>query len=198
MLKTLLCTACVSTFAGLASLGYAQEPKVSVQVDAPSSDNQGQQEDTFRVTSVLGTEVQNKEGEKLGQVKDLVVDATSHQIAYIVLARGESEELMAVPSGAFMVHKHEKAKIAAQPAGHAHPHYFVLNVPVEAYQKAPKFTVTEWNETYITPQWRTQIDTYYQPYVRARGPIERRINRAERALDRAQDRAEDKVERAVP
>ncbi|MFA0963622.1 PRC-barrel domain-containing protein [Roseivirga sp. BDSF3-8] len=55
---------------------------------------------TLSGTSIIGTQVKNKEGEPLGRIIDLMIDMQSSIVAYFVLAYKEQEDnqkLFAVP-----------------------------------------------------------------------------------------------------
>lgn len=59
----------------------------------------------FRASTLIGMKVENKEGEKLGSIEDLVLDPQTGTIRYAALARGGflgiGEKLVAVPWTAF-------------------------------------------------------------------------------------------------
>lgn len=80
-----------------------------------------------KASGLLGMEVKNQQNEKLGEIKDLVLDLKSGKISYAVLGVGGflglGEKLMAVPADAFKINQQDgtlsldadKAKIEAAP-----------------------------------------------------------------------------------
>jgi sporulation protein YlmC with PRC-barrel domain len=63
------------------------------------------QRDDIRASQLTGMEVKNAQGEDLGEVKDIVIDARSGKVEYVALAHGGilgiGEDLFAYPVSAF-------------------------------------------------------------------------------------------------
>jgi predicted nucleotidyltransferase len=89
---------------------------------------------TNKASGLLGMEVRNAENQKLGEVKDLVMDMNSGRISYAVLSVGGflgiGEKLIALPPGA----------LKATDAGE----YLTLNADKAKIQAAPGFAATAW------------------------------------------------------
>jgi len=89
-----------------------------------------------KASSLIGMDVRNSQNEKLGEIKDLVVDLSSGKIAYAVLSVGGflgiGDKYVAVPPGAF----------------HPAPdqNNLVLNADKAKIQNAPGFAKTSWPE----------------------------------------------------
>jgi sporulation protein YlmC with PRC-barrel domain len=89
---------------------------------------------TNKASGLIGMEVRNSENQKLGEVKDLVMDMNSGRVSYAVLSVGGflgiGEKLIALPPGA----------LKATDAGE----YLVLNADKAKIQAAPGFAATAW------------------------------------------------------
>jgi sporulation protein YlmC with PRC-barrel domain len=89
---------------------------------------------TDKASGILGMEVRNNENEKLGEVKDLVMDMSSGKVSYAVLSVGGflgiGEKLIALPPGALKVGENKE--------------YLLLNADKSKIQAAPGFAATAW------------------------------------------------------
>jgi hypothetical protein len=87
-----------------------------------------------KASGLIGMEVRNPENEKLGEVKDLVMEIDSGKVSYSVLAVGGflgiGEKLIALPPGAL--------KVSGNGA------YLVLNADKAKIHAAPGFAATSW------------------------------------------------------
>jgi len=67
-----------------------------------------------KASGLIGANVQNPQGEKLGEIKDLVIDLDKATVSYAVLATGGvlgiGEKLLAVPLRAFTCSEAEAGK----------------------------------------------------------------------------------------
>ena len=85
-------------------------------------------------STLAGDEVKNAQGEKLGEVKEIMVDTENGRVAYAVLSfggfLGMGDKLFAIPWSALHL-------------GHDE-HAFTLNVSKEALQNAPGFDKDNW------------------------------------------------------
>jgi sporulation protein YlmC with PRC-barrel domain len=107
---------------------------------------------TFQASKLIGLNVRNKEGEKLGTVHDLVLNIETGKIAYVALSvggvLGVGEKLFAVPYNqlAFDHGKNEQ--------------FFVLDMAKEKLEAAPGFNKSDW-PNFADPNWTNKIDNYY-------------------------------------
>ncbi len=94
-------------------------------------------------SSITGDKVVNGAGEKLGDIKDLMVDTTSGQVEYAVLSfggfLGMGDKLFAVPMGALEHCSEDKC--------------FKLDVPKEQLENAPGFPKDKWPD-FASPAFR--------------------------------------------
>lgn len=87
-----------------------------------------------KASGLLGMEVKNQQDEKLGEIKDLVLDLKSGKISYAVLAVGGflglGEKLLAVPVDAFQINQQDGT--------------LLLNADKAKIEAAPGFAATNW------------------------------------------------------
>jgi len=138
----------------------AEEPSVRVDTDntkietkiktdryAPRNESEIRSDHGLRpcnkASALLGMEVKNNTNEKLGEVKDLVLDPQSGRIQYAVLAVGGflgiGEKLLAVPMSALHPSATEERKL-------------VMNASRERIAQAPGFTAASWPDV-SDPNW---------------------------------------------
>jgi sporulation protein YlmC with PRC-barrel domain len=109
----------------------------------------------IRGNTFIGADVQNPQGQNLGDIKDIVIDRTSGRIAYAVVSfggfLGMGEKLFAVPWGAF--------------SQKADKDTFVLDVDKERLKNAPGFDAHNWPQM-ASREWVTSLYSYYNvpPY----------------------------------
>lgn len=88
-------------------------------------------------TSIIGDKIENKQGEHIGKIKDLMLDIQYGKVEYVVIEFGGflglGEKLFAVPFSALEVNRHKKD--------------FVLDVDKSFMEKAPGFDKNHWPET---------------------------------------------------
>jgi hypothetical protein len=107
-------------------------------------------------STFTGANVENPQGQNLGDIKDIVIDRASGRIAYAVVSFGGflglGEKLFAVPWGAFAQPKADKDT-------------FVLAVDKERLKDAPGFDHNNWPQM-ASREWVTSLYTYYNvpPY----------------------------------
>lgn len=105
---------------------------LDVSVDARADREKVRRSD--KASGILGMEVRNNENEKLGEVKDLVMDVNSGRVSYAVLSVGGflgiGEKLIALPPGV----------LKATDAGE----YLLLDADKSRIQAAPGFAATAW------------------------------------------------------
>lgn len=90
------------------------------------------------VSSLIGDNIFNAEGEALGKIRDMMVDLTEGKIEYIVIEFGGflglNQKYFAVPFKAL------------SPASE-HRHSFILNETKESLKRYPGFDKDHWPET---------------------------------------------------
>jgi len=107
-------------------------------------------------STFIGADVENPQGQNLGDIKDVVIDRASGRIAYAVVSfggfLGMGEKLFAVPWGAF-----------SQP--NTNNDKFVLAVDKERLKNAPGFEQHNWPQM-TSREWVTGLYSYYNipPY----------------------------------
>ena len=110
----------------------------------------------IRGNTFIGADVENPQGQNLGDIKDVVIDRASGRIAYAVVSfggfLGMGEKLFAVPWGAFSQPKADKDT-------------FVLDVDKERLKNAPGFDTHNWPQM-ASREWVTSLYSYYNvpPY----------------------------------
>ena len=110
----------------------------------------------LRGNTFIGANVENPQGQNLGEIKDVVIDRASGRMAYSVVSfggfLGMGEKLFAVPWGAFSQPKADKDT-------------FVLDVDKERLKNAPGFDAHNWPQM-ASREWVTSLYSYYNvpPY----------------------------------
>ncbi|HEY8160599.1 MAG TPA: PRC-barrel domain-containing protein [Methylobacter sp.] len=101
--------------------------------------------------TLLGNDVYNEKEEDLGDIKEIMLDMTTGQVAYAVLSYGGflgmGERLFAVPWDALRLDTANKR--------------FVLNVDKERIESAPGFDKDHWPDM-ADQTWRDQIESFYE------------------------------------
>ncbi len=106
-------------------------------------------------STIMGDHVVNREGQDLGEIKELMIDLEAGQIAYAVLSFGGflglGEKLFAIPWGALSLDPERKG--------------FLLNVDREVLEEAPGFDQDDWPQT-ANREYVIEIYDYYgyDPY----------------------------------
>jgi sporulation protein YlmC with PRC-barrel domain len=107
-------------------------------------------------SKLSGGAVTNTDGERLGDIKEIMIDTESGRVAYAVLAfggfLGMGDKFFAIPWSALRSHLTE-------------PSTFVLNVNKERLTAAPGFDKSKWPD-FADRKWGGTIYEYYQlkPY----------------------------------
>lgn len=102
-----------------------------------------------------GDKVVNTQGENLGEIKSIMIDVPTGQVAYAVLSSGGflgiAEKLFAIPWNALTLNADDKC--------------FVLNIDKERLKNAPGFDKDHW-PSMADQRWATEVHSYYQsrPY----------------------------------
>lgn len=100
--------------------------------------------------TLIGNDVYNLQDESLGDIKEIMLDMRSGQVAYAVLSLGGflgiGEKLFAVPWSALTLDTENKR--------------FVLSVDKDRLEKAPGFDRNKWPNM-ADPSWEQGIQAYY-------------------------------------
>ncbi len=100
--------------------------------------------------TLVGNDVYNQNDEDLGEIKEIMLDMRSGQVAYAVLSfggfLGVGEKLFAVPWSALTLDTEHKR--------------FVLNAEKEKLERAPGFDQDHWPDM-ADPEWAKDIHAYY-------------------------------------
>jgi sporulation protein YlmC with PRC-barrel domain len=108
-----------------------------------------------KASELIGMNVKNRENEKIGEIKDLIVDLQSGHIAYAVVSSGGilgiGDKLVAVPARSFEYSDTDKK--------------LVLNVDKQTLANAPRFEKDRWPDI-SDVRWNTEVYQHYgqQPY----------------------------------
>ena len=122
------------------------------------------QTNVLSANTLIGKNIYNLEGEKLGEIKDVILDVDLGRVAYAVLSfggfLGMGDKLFAIPFEAFRV---DSAKDRV-----------ILNVLKERLKNAPGFDRDKWPST-ADRRWATQIHEHYgfRPYWESERTIPR-------------------------
>lgn len=104
----------------------------------------------YSANTLIGDKVTNREGEDLGEIKELMIDPQTGHVGYAVLSfggfLGMGDKLFAIPF----------SKLELRPDKHD----FLLNVPKDRLKNAPGFDKDNWPKM-ADRAWGTEIHTYY-------------------------------------
>jgi sporulation protein YlmC with PRC-barrel domain len=113
-----------------------------------------------RGSKLIGADVENPQGQDLGDIKDVIIDGQTGRVAYVVIAfgglMGLGDKYFAVPFEAL------RAEPGQKPGDRER---YLLNVDTERMKNAPGFDQNNWpNMTDRT--WGSQVYKYYElkPY----------------------------------
>ncbi|HTF83146.1 PRC-barrel domain-containing protein [Cellvibrio sp. ARAG 10.3] len=115
-----------------------------------SHDNRGPGPRLMGADTLIGNDVYNHKDEDLGDIKEIMLDMSSGQVAYAVLSFGSflgmGEKLFAVPWSALTLDTINKR--------------FILNVEKERLKSAPGFDKDDWPDM-ADQSWSQDIHAYY-------------------------------------
>ena len=132
----------------------------------------------MRATQLIGKNVENAQGENLGEIKDLILDVNNERVFYAVLEfggfLGMGEKLFAYPIRAFNHSGDNTDKL-------------VLNVDKDKLKAAPGFARDHW------PDWLTygnEVNKYYGETVKLKEMPNQNLRRASDLINKnVNDRA---------
>lgn len=117
-------------------------------------------------SKLVGLEVRNNNGDKLGKVEDLVINLADGKVAYVALSHGGvlgiGDKLFAIPFAELRFNRDPNNKEM----------FFALNLSKEKLDAAPGFDKDKWPD-FANQQWRDQVDQYYR-----QGSTDNRIDRS--------------------
>ena len=142
-LGTLL-TLAVSLILLAAAGTYAQGP-------GQRSHSMSAQRDLNTASDLIGTKVENQQGQSLGSVIDLLVDPQGARVQYVVLSRGG---VLGVGSKLYPV-PWEVLRYSIQ------GDRFILNISEDKLASAPNFARESWPDL-SSGDWRQRIQSYYE------------------------------------
>jgi sporulation protein YlmC with PRC-barrel domain len=135
-------------------------PKAEVKTDLDRNETQANQDKVMhgnKASGLLGMEVRNKQNEKLGEIKDLVMDLSSGKVSYGVLSVGGflgiGEKLIAIPPTSF---QYSDAR-----------DYLIIDADKAKIQAAPGFAATSWPAVH-----NPEMNKYWNQGVGAPGSSE--------------------------
>jgi hyperosmotically inducible protein len=111
--------------------------------------------DLRKANKIIGEEITDDQGQKLGKVKDLAIDLQNGRIVEVIMATGGvlgmDQKLIAVPPSSFTCDKTMSA--------------LRLNADKEQLKNAPEFKMSDWNNSVERDQVREVYQRYgAQPY----------------------------------
>lgn len=130
--------------------------KVNAIRASESSVREGPGPELMGANTLIGNDVRNQKNEKLGDIKEIMLDVRTGRVSYAVLAFGGflglGEKLFAVPWTALALDTTNKC--------------FVLNVDKERLKNAPGFDKDKWPNM-ADSSWAQSIHEYYgtKPYA---------------------------------
>lgn len=139
----------VGSATGTNATGNATTANTGDRVAATDRSQEKAWERTHRASKIIGTDVRNRQGQKIGDIKDVVLDAGG-QIAYTVVSTGGflgvGDRMHAIPW------------TALQKDGTNN--YFVLDMDKERLKSAPGFDSRHWPNM-ADERWNTDTRNYY-------------------------------------
>jgi sporulation protein YlmC with PRC-barrel domain len=109
----------------------------------------------YRASKLIGADVENPQGEDLGDIEDVVIDSQTGRIAYAVLAFGGflglGEKYHAIPFAALTPAPGERPGDRER---------YLLNVDQERLRNAPSFDRNNWPNM-ADRTWGEQLYSYY-------------------------------------
>ena len=102
---------------------------------------------------LVGANIENAAGEKIGDIEDVVIDLDSGKVAYVAMGvggvLGMGERLFAVPFSEFKLN-HDRSNNLV----------LALDISKDRLEKAPGFDKNHWPD-FASQDWRNQVDSYY-------------------------------------
>jgi len=166
MMKLHMATAVTICTMAILGAAVAQDRNSDNKMDKPnmsatqngiktmSQNEMSQTHALHRASKIIGANVMDAQGKKVGDIKDVVLDQSRGQIAYAVVSFGG---LMGVGSKYFAV-PWKSLQTSAE-------NNYVLNVDKDTLKRAPGFDKNHWPDM-ASEQWNTDVYRHYNqtPY----------------------------------
>ena len=124
--------------------------KMATNTDSAHDPSPGPGPELMGADTLVGNDVYNQKGEKLGDIKEIMLDMRSGRVAYAVLSFGGflsmGEKLFAVPWNALTLDTATRS--------------FKLNVDKDRLKTAPGFDKDQWPNM-ADATWAQSIHAYY-------------------------------------
>ncbi|HWI13789.1 MAG TPA: PRC-barrel domain-containing protein [Burkholderiales bacterium] len=117
--------------------------------------NEGPGPRLMTASTLEGDDIVNRQGDKLGELEEVMLDVTTGRIAYAVMSAGGflgmGDKLFAIPWSA----------LTMDPENHC----FILDADKERLERAPGFDKDHW-PSMADAGWATEVHSYYgqRPY----------------------------------
>lgn len=132
-------------------MAYQENDTYGMYSTGKSGTHKGPGPELMGANTLIGDHVHNLEDEHLGEIKEIMLDMRTGQIAYAVLARGGvftlGEKLYAVPWGALKLDTENKR--------------ILLNVPKVRFEDAPGFNSDQWPNM-ADSTWADATQNFYE------------------------------------
>jgi len=110
----------------------------------------------FRTGDIVGLAVQNKAGENLGKIDDLVIDMKSGEVRYAALAYGG---VAGIGSKLFAVPWQKMTFVMGEP-NNRNSRHFLFDVSKDQLEKSEGFDSSHWPNV-ADPAWSASIDKHF-------------------------------------
>ncbi len=129
-----------------------KEESKKEMIEQGKDENKSMQQ-VSRASKIIGTDVKDSYGEKLGDIKELVINPETGQVVYAVVSYGGvlgmGDKLFAVPWSALHWTTDKE--------------YYGLNVDKATLKKAPGFDKNQWPDSAVKwGQQREEIEQFYR------------------------------------
>jgi sporulation protein YlmC with PRC-barrel domain len=103
-----------------------------------------------KASKIFGLSVFNSQGDRMGEIKDFVIDQLFGEVSYVVMSfagfLGLGEKWFAIPFSAFTYNLGKNE--------------YILNIPMERLEKAPGFDADRWPRL-SDEKWNFELYKYY-------------------------------------
>ncbi len=110
------------------------------------------QSHAMRASKIIGANVENANGDNIGEIKDMMVDTRNERVRYVVLSHGGvlgiGDKLFAYPMSMVETSGRNSDKL-------------VMNVNKEQLDKAPGFDKSKWPDFASNGKYSSEVDKYY-------------------------------------